>query len=365
MHNDLLPYWLALLFIPVSPKTLIKRLALFTDPRDLLCASTATLQAVGFNAQQCAAIVQPPWNIIADNIHWLAADRSRELITWHDPQYPARLREIAQPPLVLFVQGNITLLQQAQIAIVGTRKASQAGLNTAQEFAKQLVAQHWTITSGLARGIDAAGHQGALAGGGRTIAVMGTGLDEIYPRVHRQLADAILAQQGTLVAELPIRTPPRPYVFPRRNRVISGLSCGVVIVEAALNSGSLITAQHALNEGREVFAIPGSIYSSLSRGCHALIKQGAKLIETVDDILEELSAYQPSTTVSTHSKTSTLPALSPAEQQVLMHITTDTTPLDVIVLKSGLSLGTISTIVLNLELKYYIQAVPGGYQRMM
>ena len=224
---------------------------------------------------------------------WLAG-AGRSLVTWGSPGYPALLASIEDAPLTLFVEGDAGALALPQLAIVGSRNPTQIGRDTASQFAKHLAASGLAITSGLALGIDAAAHRGALLGPGRTIAVLGCGLDRIYPRENTELARQIVAS-GALVSDLPTGVPPLKQHFPRRNRIISGLSVGTLVVEAALQSGSLITARLAGEQGREVFAIPGSIHSPLSRGCHRLIRQGAKLVESVDDIFPELgrAARQP------------------------------------------------------------------------
>ncbi len=226
---------------------------------------------------------------------------NRHLITLHDARYPTLLREIDDAPPMLFIQGDPTILNLPQIAIVGSRNPSASGRQTATDFAHFLASAGLAITSGLADGIDGAAHQGALETKNSTLAVTGTGLDRVYPAKHRELAHRI-AEQGALISELPPGTPPIPANFPRRNRIISGLSLGTLVVEAAQKSGSLITARLATEQGREVFAIPGSIHNPLARGCHALIRQGAKLVETAGDILEELApllgtAYQPNTPI--------------------------------------------------------------------
>lgn len=232
-------------------------------------------------------IAEPDPERVREDIEWLAADPGRALIAINDPRYPLRLREIPDAPPALFCLGDPGLLDQPQIAIVGSRSATAAGIETARAFAEALSARGLVVTSGLAVGIDGAAHRGALAGGGGTIAVCGTGLDRVYPAQHRDLAHAI-AGLGLLVSEFPPGSPPKADHFPRRNRLISGLALGVLVVEAARESGSLITARLAAEQGREVFAIPGSIHNPLARGCHQLIRQGAKLVETVDDILLEL-----------------------------------------------------------------------------
>ena len=211
----------------------------------------------------------------------------QQLLTLDSPLYPPLLREISEPPILLYVKGSVDLLRDPQLAVVGSRHASRTGLRIAEDFSRHLSQQGLTISSGLASGVDAAAHKGGLQGVGSTVAVMGTGIDRVYPAAHRQLAHQI-AEQGALVSEFPLGTRPLAYQFPRRNRIISGLSVGVLVVEAALKSGSLITAKLAMEQGREVFAVPGSIYHPQARGCHQLIKQGAKLVETGQEVLEEL-----------------------------------------------------------------------------
>ena len=212
------------------------------------------------------------------------------LLTPADAGYPQLLREISRPPAQLFVRGNVAALALPQLAIVGSRSATPGGTETAHAFARHLAARGFCITSGLAEGIDAAAHQGALAAGGRTLAVCGTGPDIVYPRQHERLADEIVAAGGAIVAEFAPGTPVLRSNFPRRNRLISGLSVGTLVIEAGIRSGALITARHALEQGREVFAIPGSIHNPVARGCHHLIRHGAKLVETAADIVDELGS---------------------------------------------------------------------------
>lgn len=211
----------------------------------------------------------------------------RHIITIFDPNYPALLREIPAPPIVLFAQGNFNAVDNPQIAIVGSRKASHYGLDAAFQFARMLGVRGFTITSGLAAGIDGSAHRGALANGSATVAVYGCGIDRVYPRRHRDLAEEICVQ-GVVISEFPIGSPPRPYHFPHRNRIISGLSFGTLVVEAAAKSGSISTAIHALEQGREVFALPGSIRNPLSAGCHQLIKQGATMVTEINDVIDQL-----------------------------------------------------------------------------
>ncbi len=225
------------------------------------------------------------------SLAWLQQP-NHHLLMWDDPDYPALLAELPDAPPLLFIAGDPQLLQQPQLAIVGSRRASKPGMDTAHAFARSLAAGGFVITSGMALGIDGAAHQGALAVGGKTVAVLGTGLQQLYPPRHRHLAAEIVEEGGALVAELPLDSPPIPANFPLRNRLISGLSLGVLVVEASPSSGSLITARLALEQGREVYAIPGSIHHPGARGCHQLIRDGAALVECVEHILEGLRGWQ-------------------------------------------------------------------------
>ncbi len=233
-----------------------------------------------------AILSGPDETALKPELDWLG-EPQHYLLVWSDPDYPPLLRKIPDPPVMLYVMGDRKLLSRPQLAIVGSRNPTPMGRENARAFAKNLADAGLIITSGMALGIDGAAHRGALEAGGQTIAVAGTGLDRVYPSRHRDLAHDIV-RHGALVSEFPLGTPPKPENFPVRNRLISGLSLGTLVVEAALQSGSLITARLATDQGREVFAIPGSIHSPQSRGCHALIRQGVKLVETAQDILEEL-----------------------------------------------------------------------------
>lgn len=305
---------------------------------------------------------------MARDLAWLEQP-GHHLLDWSDPHYPPLLRQIARPPPLLFVHGDPACLRQPQLAIVGARHPTPAGRDTAQRFATHLAGCGLTITSGLALGIDAAAHQGALSGG-QTIAVMGSSLDQVYPARHRELARAIVAR-GALVSELPIGTPPLAENFPRRNRLISGLALGVLVVEAAAQSGSLITARLAVEQGREVFAIPGSIHNPLAKGCHALIRQGAKLVETAADILEELGALAMAAAepVSVESAPAPAPAPAPAltedYQQLLVAMGDAPVSVDALADRCGLTAEALSSMLLILELEGRIAAMPGGlYERL-
>jgi DNA processing protein len=216
----------------------------------------------------------------------------QHLLMWDQPEYPALLAEIADAPPLLFVAGDPQILEKPQLAMVGSRRASKPGMDTAAAFSRSLAGAGFVITSGLALGIDGAAHQAALDVGGQTIGVLGTGLENVYPQRHRALADALIARGSAVVSEFPLETAPQPSHFPRRNRIISGLSLGVLVVEASVASGSLITARLAAEQGREVYAIPGSIHHPGARGCHQLIRDGAVLVETIEHILEALRGWQ-------------------------------------------------------------------------
>jgi DNA processing protein len=278
---------------------------------------------------------------------------SESAIALVDESYPSLLKEIIDPPLALFHRGDTACTRDPLIAVVGSRRASPYGVNAAREIARQLAGTGLTVVSGLARGIDAAAHEATLAAGGRTIAVLGTGIDVVYPRSHRRLTDAI-AGQGLIVCEFPPGTPPMAQNFPIRNRVISGLSLGVVIVEATSRSGSLITARMAAEQGREVFAVPGSIFSRGSEGTHRLIQYGAKLVHDVDDILEEL----PGGLLAKKEK----PAApeSPLDEVLAAFTREEATHIDSAAEKLGRSVASLSEPVLQLELGGWLRALPGA-----
>ena len=288
--------------------------------------------------------------------------KNNAVITFNDANYPAQLKEIADPPPLLFVRGNPDLLSLPQIAIVGSRNPSSLGEETAFNFAKTLSRHGFVITSGLALGIDAASHRGALNAKGYTIAVTGTGLDRVYPARHKDLATEIV-NTGVMISEFPPGTTAKANHFPRRNRIISGLCQGLLVVEAAKQSGSLITARMALEQNREVFAIPGSIHNPLARGCNALIRQGAKLVETTQDILEELNQYYQQDDNITPI---TMESILDLEQQTLLnHVMFSPTSIDKLVENTGESVEVLSSMLLILELQGYLEATAGGcYMRV-
>lgn len=308
---------------------------------------------------------RPDWAWVEQDLRWLAERPNRHVLTFLDDAYPEHLKNIDHFPAVLFVEGPLDLLSSPQVAVVGSRNPSPYGLQLAREFSKQLTHAGFTVTSGLAIGVDGMAHRGALLGTGRTIAVLGSGLDKVYPKSHGRLAQEILEAGGALVSEFCLGTPPLAGHFPRRNRIISGLSRGSVIVEATLGSGSLKTAEYAMQQGREVFAVPGSIHNPLSRGCHALIQQGAKLVQNMDDILSELNCFEipaerPQTGLPQGSKSVNNLAISP----ILQYIGYECTSMDAIVEWSGLEIGLVCAGLLELELQGYIAEVPGGYMRL-
>ena len=288
---------------------------------------------------------------MADALAWLEQP-GNALVTLADATYPRLLLEIADPPPVLYIRGRVELLQRPALAVVGSRNATAQGAANAESFAKALSASGLTIVSGLALGIDAAAHRGGLAGPGSTIAVLGTGIDVVYPRSNAALASEI-AERGLLVSEFPLGTSALASNFPRRNRLISGLAQGCLVVEAALASGSLITARSAAEQGREVFAIPGSIHSPVSKGCHALIKSGAKLVEAAEDVLASGSA----STVQ--------PASVSDSAGLLQHMGHDPVDIDALCVRAGMSAEQVSSELLRLELAGRVAALPGGvFQRV-
>lgn len=352
--------WIALQRVPgLGPITFARLLEQYGSPETILRNPE---QLSGLSEQVMAGIRQPDWAQVEADIIWLETD-NRHLIRFDDPLYPPLLKEISDPPMLLYVQGDVSLLNQWQLAIVGSRSATPSGRNTAYDFARYLAAGGLTITSGLATGIDGAAHKGALTAEGKTLAVVATGLDRVYPARHRELAHQI-ADSGAIVSEFPLGTSPRPELFPRRNRIISGLSLGTLIVEAARKSGSLITARMAMEQGREVFAIPGSIHNPLSRGCHQLIREGAKLVETADDILEELGALAGVGV----SQPELEPEKAAAEEHIkdddyrilFEYLGFDPIPIDELIENSGLTAEAVSSMLLLLELEGEVASLPGG-----
>jgi DNA processing protein len=309
---------------------------------------------------------RPDLKAAEQDLAWLEASRAR-LIPLTDPAFPPPLRELADAPVALYVRGDAALLASPQLAMVGSRNPSTEGRHNAEAFSEYLAGCGLTITSGMALGIDAASHRGALKGGGRTVAVWGTGLDKPYPPAHRELAEEI-ADKGLLVSEFPPGTPPLPGHFPRRNRLISGLSLGTLVVEAASRSGSLITARLAGEQGREVFAIPGSIHNPMSRGCHRLIRDGAKLVESAGDILEELAPLLKLESTQARAAPIHAGAGAPEDPEYALLLNSmdyAPTSVDALVERTGLTPDVVSSMLLMLELQGQVEASPGGrYSRV-
>lgn len=349
---------LALLRLPgAGPGSLNTPLLAGTPPSEILRHPAQFLPE-----RLVQALHQLDWGPIDQDMSWLASPDAH-LISLQQAHYPASLRLLPDAPTALFVRGNAEILNHPQIAIVGSRNPTQGGAQNAYDFAAHLAQSGLAITSGLALGIDTAAHQGALSVSGLTIAVMGTGLDRVYPAKNLDLARKV-AEHGALVSEFPLGTAPKPGHFPRRNRIISGLALGTLVVEAALESGSLITARLAAEQSREVFAIPGSIHNPLARGCHALIRQGAKLVETAQDILEELAprlhavlSAEEKTTSHTNPEASKLDA---DYANLLDYMGFDPVSVDTLVNRSGFSVEVLSSMLLLLELEGHVSSVPGG-----
>lgn len=364
--------WLALLRVPgLTAARASALVAAFGDLDQILGTSRAQLESViGDKKNLLDAMLDIAHTELAEvEQAWLAEPRNHVVsVASHD--YPPLLHELADAPAVLCVCGDPALLARPQLAIVGSRNPSPVGREIAHAFARSLAHTGLVITSGMALGIDGAAHEGALAAGGATIAIQGTGADRVYPRQHHDLAHRI-AVCGALVSEFPLGAPPRREHFPRRNRLIAGLGLGTLVVEAAIRSGSLITARLAGEQGREVFAIPGSIYSPQSRGCHALIRQGAKLVETAEDIIEELGplvAHMRSLVeLSGDEKSANHPhdVLDNEHERLLTLMGFDPVDVDTLVDRSGLTAERLSAMLLDMELEGFITSGAGGkYQRM-
>ena len=362
--EDEVAAWLALLRAPgVGCQTLNPLIAAGQSPRDLI-----DRPPTGLPDALRRYLQQPDWAGVEQDLHWLEQPGNR-LLRIDDPAYPGRLRALANPPSALFLHGDPDLLSLPQLAIVGSRNPTTGGRRTAQEFAAHLSVAGLVISSGMASGIDAAAHEGALQAGGLTLAVTGTGLDRVYPATNRELAHRIGAD-GLLVSEFPTGTAPLPGNFPRRNRIIAGLAVGTLVVEAALKSGSLITAGLAAEAGREVFAIPGSIHNPLARGCHRLIRDGAKLVETGDHVLEELAPLlgqqrlpESRNRDDRASSVATEPATDAMDEQhrkILEALGYDPATTDDLVARTGFPASEVSSILLLLELHGHVSSGPGG-----
>ena len=372
--SDELTGWLRLAQTPgVGPDTARRLLGTFGLPENIFCATRDALQQV-VSARIAQALTSTPnpeeLARIERTLAW-ATQAGNRVLTLADADYPPALLDIPDPPILLYAKGRSELLTRPSMAVVDSRNATAQGIANAERFSEALAQAGLTVISGMALGIDTAAHQGGLLAGkdsgGSTIAVIGTGADIVYPARNRALAHRI-AEEGCIVSEYPLGMPAIAANFPRRNRLISGLARGVLVIEAALQSGSLITARMAAEQGRDVFAIPGSIHSPLSKGCHQLIKQGAKLVESAQDILEELP-YAPagsvsvsvSTTTRRHDETST--PLDALAEQVLHNMGFDPVDTDTLALRCDLDIATLHTHMLSLELAGRAEMLPGGMYR--
>ena len=357
-HSNNTIYFLALNRISgIGPKITQKLLARWPQLAELFCLSQESMIAEGLPEKLAKAITQFNLNVIDKDLAWEQQDKSHHLLTWEHPQYPALLREIHDPPLVLYAGGDLSCLVAITLGIIGTRNPSVNGREIAKRFAYELALKSITIVSGLALGIDAEAHLGTIEAKGQTIAVLGSGINRIYPYRHRQLAEKI-QEKGLIISEFPLDSTPSAGHFPQRNRIISGLSLAILVVEAALKSGSLITARLALEQNRDVMAIPGAIHNPQTRGCHYLLQQGARLVTSVDDVLDELGwgnirDTQPGSKLS----------LAKDDENLVNCLGFEVATLEQILLRSGLSFEEIACKLATLELNGIIKAVPNGYMR--
>ncbi|HYN79798.1 MAG TPA: DNA-processing protein DprA [Lamprocystis sp. (in: g-proteobacteria)] len=366
--GSVLESWLTLTAAPgIGPRTCARLVAQFGGPAAVIAAAPGALAELGLKPEAITALKQPDRDWIHAVLTW-ADQPGAHCLARDDPRYPTLLAEIADPPTLLYVRGDPLLLAEPQLAIVGSRNPTPTGREITREFATRLAGAGLVITSGLAAGVDGAAHTGALESG-KTIAVLGTGPDQVYPAMHRDLARQI-ADQGALVSEFAPGVGPLARNFPRRNRIIAGLSLGTLVTEAALRSGSLITARQAGEQGREVFAVPGSIRNPLARGCHALIRDGARLVEDPAEVLVELApllrraiAGQPVAAALTGvgvSLSAAAPGLDPDYQRLLAALGFDPTAPDELIRATGLPASAVSSMLLVLELEGHVSSWPGG-----
>ena len=358
--------WIRLQMTPgIGILTAHKILSAYGLPQNIFTTPYEEIQRI-VSPKIAELLFAPPDPAIAGQIEktreWLE-DPANLVLTLSDNRYPRQLLEIPDPPLMLYVKGRVELLTAPSIAIVGSRNATTQGCLDAQEFAHSLSDTGLTIVSGLAMGIDTAAHEGGLKGRGSTVAVIGTGADIVYPARNRELAH-LIGEEGCIVSEFPLGTGPLASNFPRRNRVISGLSGGILVVEAAARSGSLITAKTAIDQGRDVFAIPGSIHSPLSRGCHELIRQGAKLVESSQDILEELKHFR-DIVVNQASAEKEEEDFSDEQKVILAQMGYDPVDADSLSERCDMDAASLSVELLNLELSGNVESLPGGFYRRL
>lgn len=356
MNN--LPYLLALNRMnKVGPRTVTKLLKRWPDLQIMFQLSRLELEQAGLPPVLAQIITEFDLNMIQADLDWQNSASDNHILVWSSPAYPVLLKEIADPPVVLYAKGQLSAFEQPLLAIVGSRNPSVTGSENAKNFAKELSLYGITIVSGLALGIDGQAHIGCVEAEGKTIAVLGTGINCIYPRRHSQLA-AQITQNGLLISEFPLNSPPIAGHFPRRNRIISGLSLCTLVIEAAIKSGSLITAKMALEQNRDVLAIPGSIHNPLARGCHHLLQQGAKLVTSVTDVLEELR-------IESNHLTTDKPffSLASGNENLVKFIGFELTSIDQIIVRSGFTIEQVTGELAELELQGAVKAVPGGYIR--
>lgn len=351
--------WLVLDNIPALQKRAIFKLLSRHSIEQLFQLSTEQLLAYRLKEAQINALRNPDQSLIEKNLNWLASGTDKQIICFDSPHYPKQLKEISSPPLLLYLQGDLSLLSQPQIALVGSRKCTPYGQAKAYQFAGLLSDAGFTITSGLAIGVDGSAHQGTLDKQGRTIAVLGSGLDNIYPKRHLKLSQQII-ENGLLVSEFWPGSPPCAANFPRRNRIISGLSLGVLVIEASKRSGSLITARYAIEQNRDVFALPGSIDNPEACGCHQLIQQGAKLVINIEDICNEFIHLK---LCSSMTEKKEQPPKTP-EHPLLTHIDFHITTLEQLLARSGLDLLSLQNQLIELEITGSITATAQGYIKL-
>lgn len=341
----------------VGPKTVLKLLKYWPKLHELFRLSSHELRLAGLSSALVSAVTSFDKYAIDLDLQWVNAKNNRALLTLDDTNYPALLKEIYDPPPVLYAEGSLDCFLQPTLGIVGTRNPSITGAEIAKQFAYELAQAGLTIVSGLARGIDAAAHQGCLLANGKTVAVMGTGMGCIYPRQHVSLVEKMI-ETGLVLTEFPLKSPPIAGHFPRRNRIISGLSLSLLVVESAIRSGSLLTARLAMEQNRDVMAVPGSIRNPQTAGCHRLLQQGAKLVTSVQDVLEDLSIERVKKQLNgeVFSTTNT--------QERLLHDMGDALiAVDQLVMLSGRSVEDIICDLVELELDGLVQSLPGGYMR--
>jgi DNA processing protein len=353
-HDPDLKYWLALARVPRIGRARFSLLEKhFGKLENAWTASSAELRSAGLDQASVTAIIDSRGTISPDDELEQINRLNVTALTWNDPAYPAKLKEIYDLPPVLYVRGELTTADEWAVSVVGTRRASPYGRQAAEQLATDLVRNNVTVVSGLARGIDAVAHRAALNAGGRTIAVMACGLDLVYPPEHAKLAQEVI-ERGAMISEQPLGTQPRAEFFPRRNRILSGVSLGVLIIEGDVKSGAMITARLALEQNREVFAVPGGIYAPTFRGPNALIQDGeAKLVTKVEDILEELNL----TMVATQIEMKELVPADETEALLLRHLSAQPIHIDEVRRESGLPIAAVSSALAMLELKGMVRQV--------